>query len=79
MCFSYLELAPSYFWVDEPQEISSDVVALKPTSQLLVFLISLKKNYSDFAKKCSLVDLYLTDSDEGHLSRGVLFLCSSYQ
>ena len=35
MCFSILELAPWNFWVDEPQEISTDVVALKPTSQLV--------------------------------------------
>ena len=34
---SFLELA-SNFWVDELQEISSDVVALKTMSQLLVFL-----------------------------------------
>ena len=43
MYFSFLELAPSNFWVDEPQQISSDVVELKPLSQLLVLLISLKK------------------------------------
>ena len=34
MCFSYLGLAPSNFWVDEPQEISSDVVPLKPKLKL---------------------------------------------
>ena len=27
MCFSFLELTPLNFWVDEPQDISSDVVA----------------------------------------------------
>ena len=70
MYFSFLELAPSNFWVDEPQQISSDVVELKPMSQLLVLLISLKK---DLTKKFSLSDFYLTDSDEGNLSRGVLF------
>ena len=70
MCSSFLELAPLNFWVDELQEISSDVVALKAMSQLLVFLIFLK-NCKDFAKNCSLADLYLTESAEGHLSRGV--------
>ena len=41
---SFLELAPSNFWVDEPQEISSDDMALKPISQLLVLLIFFKKS-----------------------------------
>ena len=44
MCFSFLELAPLNIWVDKPQEISSDVVGLKPMSQLLVLLIFLKKD-----------------------------------
>ena len=37
-------VAPSNFWLDEPQEISSDDVAFKPMSQLLVLLIFLKKS-----------------------------------
>ena len=41
---SFLELAPSNFWVDEPQEISSNAVALKPMLELLVLLIFLKKS-----------------------------------
>ena len=40
---SFLELAPSNFWVDEPQEISSDDVVLKLMSQLLLLLIFIKK------------------------------------
>ena len=63
MCFSFFELALLNFWVDEPQEISTDVVALKPMSQTFVLLIFLK-NLLRFHKKCSIVDLYLTDSDE---------------
>ena len=76
---SFLELAPSNFWVDQPQEISSDVAALKRMPELLVPLTFFKKKSClDYAKYCSLADLYLTDSDEGHLCRGVPFLCVSY-
>ena len=73
MCFSFLELAPWNFRVDEPEEVSSDVVEISSMSQLLVLLIFLKKLLK-LAKKCSLSDFYQTDSNEDHLSRGVLFL-----
>ena len=43
MCFSFLELAPWNFRVDEPEEVSSDVVEISSMSQLLVLLIFLKK------------------------------------
>ena len=43
LCASPL-LAPFNFWVDELEEISSNAVALRPISQLLVLLIFLK-NY----------------------------------
>ena len=77
MHFDFLELVPLNFWVDELEEILYDVVALIPMSQLLVLVIFLK-DY-DFARNYSLADLYLTDSNEVRLSRGVIFSYSSCQ
>ena len=74
---SFLELA-SNFWVDELQEISSDVVALKTMSQLLVFLFFFLKLLR--LRKKLFISRSLPDRFSWRPSfQRCSFFCSSYQ